>query len=75
MVDSRRDSMEPNVDSITIEEIPVGAIPNWLFDHFVDQAIDPRPVSKGGPSKVLPNGGPEDSEKNLFRTFLRLSTA
>ena len=53
MVDSRRDSMEPNEDSITIEEIPVGTIPNWLLDHFVDQAIDPRPVSKGGPSKVL----------------------
>ena len=53
MADSRRDSMDPNEDSITIEEIPVGTIPNWLLDHFVNQAIDPRPISKGGPSKIL----------------------
>ena len=45
MADSRRDSMKSNEDSITIEEIPVGTIPNWLIDLFVNQAIDPLPFS------------------------------
>ena len=40
-------------DSLTIEEIPPGAIPDWLFEHLVNQAIDPRPRSRGGPSKIL----------------------
>ena len=40
-------------ESLTIEEISPGAIPEWLFDQLVNQAIDPRPLSIGGPSKIL----------------------
>ena len=63
MADSRRDSMKSNEDSITIEETPVGTIPNWLFDHFVNQAIDPRPISNGGPSKILTIYANENSRR------------
>ena len=55
--------MKSNEDSITIEETPVGTIPNWLFDHFVNQAIDPRPISNGGPSKILTIYANENSRR------------
>ena len=55
--------MKSNEDSITIEEIPVGNIPDWLFVQFVNQAIDPRPISKGGPSKILTIYPNEDSRR------------
>lgn len=40
-------------DSVTIEETPVGMVPEWLIEHMVNQAIDPRPRSNGGASKIL----------------------
>ena len=55
--------MKSNEDSITIEETPVGTIPNWLFDHFINQAIDPRPISNGGPSKILTIYANENSRR------------
>lgn len=45
--------MKSNENSITIEEVPVGTIPNWLHTHLVNQAIDPRPISMDGPPKIL----------------------
>ena len=45
--------MNSYVDSITVEEIPPGIIPEWLTAHIVNQAIDPRPKSEGGYSKIL----------------------
>jgi len=45
--------MPTGVTSLTIEETSPGGIPEWLFEHLVNQAIDPRPTSAGGPSNVL----------------------
>ena len=45
--------MPTGVTSLTIEETGPGAIPEWLFEHLVNQAIDPRPTSAGGPSNTL----------------------
>ena len=39
--------------SLTIEEVSPGGIPEWLFEHLINQAIDPRPTSAGGPSNIL----------------------
>ncbi len=55
--------MKSNEDSVTIEEIPVGTTPDWLFEHFVNQAIDPRPISNGGPPKILAIYANEDSRR------------
>lgn len=61
--------MELNECSITVEEIPVGTTPNWLLDHFINQAIDPRPISKGGPSKILTIYANENSRRQQMSTL------
>ena len=45
--------MNLDAESITIEETPPGRFPEWLFSHIVNQALDPRPISEGGYSKIL----------------------
>ena len=39
--------------SVTHEEVAPGPLPRWLLDHMRRQSTDPRPRSKGGPSRVL----------------------
>lgn len=38
---------------VTIEQIPRGPLPSWVFEHSLQQAIDPRDRSEGGPSRLL----------------------
>lgn len=39
--------------SLTHEKVAPGSLPAWLLDHMRAQSCDPRPRSKGGPSRVL----------------------
>ena len=39
--------------TVTIEQIPRGPLPAWVFDHSIQQAIDPRSRDEGGPSRLL----------------------
>ena len=38
---------------ITLEQIPRGPLPGWILQHAIQQSIDPRPSSEGGPSRIL----------------------
>ena len=38
---------------ITLEQIPRGPLPEWILQHAIQQTIDPRPISEGGPSRIL----------------------
>ena len=39
--------------SVTIEQIPRGSLPAWIFDHSIQQATNPLEYSEGGPSRIL----------------------
>ena len=39
--------------TVTIEQIPRGPLPAWVFNHSIEQAIDPRNRTEGGPSRLL----------------------
>ena len=39
--------------SITMEQVPSGAIPEWLISHFESQSKDPRSLERGGLSRLL----------------------
>jgi hypothetical protein len=62
-------------ESLTIEEISPGSIPEWLFDHLVNQAIDPRPLSIGGPSKILIIYPNEESRREVMHRISELGFA
>jgi len=62
-------------DSLTIEETIPGRIPDWLFEHLVNQAIDPRPTSRGGPSKILTIYPNEESRREVMRRISELGFA
>ncbi|MBK70763.1 MAG: hypothetical protein CMB53_05165 [Euryarchaeota archaeon] len=62
-------------DPLTIEEIPPGGIPDWLFEHLVSQAIDPRPKSGGGPSKILVIYPNEESRREVMHRISELGFA
>ena len=53
-------------ESITIEETPPGRFPEWLFSHIANQALDPRPVSEGGYSKILVLYPNEESKREIM---------
>ena len=67
--------MPTGESSLSIEEISPGSIPDWLFEHLVNQAIDPRPTSTGGPSKVLIIYPNEESRREVMHRISELGFA
>ena len=55
-----------NGGRVSIEETPPGTFPEWLFSHIVNQALDPRPVSEGGYSKILVLYPNEESKREIM---------
>ena len=55
-----------NGGQVSIEETPPGTFPEWLFSHIVNQALDPRPVSEGGYSKILVLYPNEESKREIM---------
>ncbi|MED5273352.1 MAG: PD-(D/E)XK nuclease family protein [Candidatus Thermoplasmatota archaeon] len=67
--------MSTGESSLSIEETVPGPIPNWLFEHLVNQAIDPRPTSGGGPSKILVIYPNEESRREVMNRISKLGFA
>ena len=55
-----------NGGRVSVEETPPGTYPEWLFSHLVNQALDPRPVSEGGYSKILVLYPNEESKREIM---------
>ena len=67
--------MSTGESSLSIEETIPGPIPNWLLEHLVNQAIDPRPTSGGGPSKILIIYPNEESRREVMNRISKLGFA
>ena len=67
--------MPTGESSLSIEETSPGSIPDWLFEHLVNQAIDPRPTSTGGPSKILIIYPNEESRREVMHRISELGFA